>query len=165
MFKKIIFILLLAFTLTTNYYLLSTSEAAVPRLINYQGRLANSSGSPVADGSYSVIFKIFESESGGAPVWQGTYQVTTTKGVFNVLLGETNDSGFNFANLTFDKPYYLEIKVGDEVMTPRQKIVSAAYSIRAEKAGQADTSDKTIAVETRASDPASPVNGQIWLIN
>jgi hypothetical protein len=41
--------------------------------------------------------------------------------------------------LAFDKPYFLEIKVGNEVMNPRQRIASAGYAIRAEKAEDANT--------------------------
>ncbi len=51
------------------------------------------------------------------------------KGIFSVLLGSVTA-----LNLPFDKQYFLEIKVGNEVMSPRQRITSAGYAIRAEVA-------------------------------
>ncbi|MFH1440655.1 MAG: hypothetical protein ABIH18_01230, partial [Candidatus Omnitrophota bacterium] len=76
-------------------------------------------------------------------LWQGTYtSISISKGIFNILLGDVNDSGFDFAALAFDKPYWLEIKVGtDAPMTPRQRITSVGYAIRAEKAEQANNAD------------------------
>ena len=122
---------------------LSSADAAVPHLINYQGRLTNAADTPVADGNYSVAFRIYDAESGGTLLWQGTHTITVSKGIFNVLLGDINDSGYNFANLAFDKQYYLAIKVGsDPEMAPRQRITSVGYAIRAEQSEQAQNATK-----------------------
>ncbi|MFH1441318.1 MAG: hypothetical protein ABIH18_04705, partial [Candidatus Omnitrophota bacterium] len=76
-------------------------------------------------------------------LWQGTYtSISISKGIFNILLGDVNDSGFDFAALAFDKPYWLEIKVGDDVLSPRQMIASVGYAIRAEKAALAEVTEK-----------------------
>ncbi len=144
----------------------SLSFAAVPHLINYQGRLTDTSGVPL-NGLYNITFRIYDAEAAGNLLWQGTYgNVSINKGIFNILLGDVNDAGFNFTNLAFDNAYWLEIKVGDEVMSPRQRLTSVGYALRAEKADtatQAETANKAITVETRTSDPASPAAGQIWL--
>jgi len=55
------------------------------------------------------------------------------KGVFSVLLGSVTS-----LSLGFDEPYYLEIKVGNEVMSPRQRIASVGYAFRAEEADNAE---------------------------
>lgn len=134
MFKS----LKLALLLTVTCGLL-TANAAVPHLLNYQGRLTDSSGTPL-NGTYAITFRIYDAEAAGNLLWQGTYSnVSIAKGIFNILLGDVNDAGYNFTNLAFDKPYWLEIKVGNEVMTPRQKITSSGYAIRAEKAEKADS--------------------------
>ena len=39
--------------------------AAVPGLINFQGILRDASGNPIADGSYSVTFRIYDAASAG----------------------------------------------------------------------------------------------------
>ena len=132
--------------LSSDFCLLS--YAATPRLINYQGRLTDKSGMPL-EGSYSVTFRIYDAESAGNLLWGEIHQgLVIQKGVFNVLLGSVTN-----LDLAFDREYYLEIKVGAEVMTPRQQIASAGYAIRAE------TADK---IETRTSDPPSPESGRIW---
>ncbi|MFH1440769.1 MAG: hypothetical protein ABIH18_01840 [Candidatus Omnitrophota bacterium] len=132
--------------------------SAVPHLINYQGRLTDTSSVPL-NGLYNIIFRLYDAENAGNLLWQGTYtSVSISKGIFNILLGDINDAGFNFAALAFDKPYWLEIKVGtDDPMTPRQRITSVGYAIRAEKA------DAVTGIEIRTSDPSSPIAGQIWL--
>jgi hypothetical protein len=107
--------------------------AAIPHTINYQGRLTDSSGVPLT-GAYDVIFRIYDAQTAGNLLWQETHVgVVVEKGLFNVVLGSISD-----LNIAFDKPYYLEIKVGDEVMSPRQQITSAGYSIRTETAENAE---------------------------
>lgn len=121
-----LFILLLPFT---NYQLLITDAyAAIPRLINYQGKLTNAQGQPIT-GTINITFKIYDVESCGAPLWTEPYTgLTIDKGIFNVMLG-----GQTALNLAFDKPYYLGIQVGsDTEMTPRQRLASSAYAFTAE---------------------------------
>ncbi len=106
--------------------------AGIPRLISYQGRLTNSSGIPLT-GAYDVTFRIYDAQAAGNLLWQEAHAgVIVDKGLFNVILGSVSE-----LNIAFDKPYYLEIKVGDEVMSPRQQITSAGYAIRAETAEDA----------------------------
>ena len=124
------FLLLL---LTTGYGLL-TADAAVPHLINYQGRLTDSGGNPL-NGSYNLTFRIYDAETAGNLLWEEIQNgVVIQKGIFSVLLGSVTN-----LNLAFDIPYFLEIKVGSEVMSPRQRITSAGYAMRAEKAEDANT--------------------------
>ena len=66
----------------------TATQAAAPQLINYQGRLTDNVGNPVADGSYSVVFTIHDAAVAGTSVWTETHiSVTITNGLFNVLLG------------------------------------------------------------------------------
>jgi hypothetical protein len=117
-------------------HLSSFVYAAVPHLLNYQGRLTDSNGSPL-NGSYSLTFRIYDAESAGNLLWEETQgTVVIQKGIFSVLLGSATN-----LNLPFDKPYFLEIKVGNEVMSPRQQITSSGYAIRAEKAEVAESAD------------------------
>ncbi len=108
--------------------LCSMLYAAVPQLINFQGILRDGSGNPVANGSYTVTFTIYDALTGGTNLWSEIQSVTTSGGLFTVLLGSTNpvpDSAFNNINR------YLGIAVSpDPEMTPRQKLVSVAYGYR-----------------------------------
>lgn len=135
-FARIFLILLFVFALHITLHTLN-SYAAVPHLINYQGRLTDTAGVPL-NGTYTLTFRIYDAETAGSLFWQGTYSVSIQKGIFAVLLGDINDTGYNFSSLAFDKAYFLEIKVGAEVMSPRQRIASVGYAIKAEAAEQAN---------------------------
>ena len=41
----------------------------VPRQISYQGLITKADGSPTSDGSYEVLFKLYDTPNGGEPVW------------------------------------------------------------------------------------------------
>ncbi|MEO0074849.1 MAG: hypothetical protein ABIK31_01920, partial [candidate division WOR-3 bacterium] len=58
-----------------------------PKLLNYQGKLTNLAGNPVPDSTYSITFRLFNSQSGGSAFWTETQNVQTNGGIFNVLLG------------------------------------------------------------------------------
>lgn len=122
--SKVLFLILL---LSAIRYPLNATYAAVPHLINYQGRLTDSSGTPL-NGSYNLTFRIYDAETAGNLLWEETHAgALIQKGIFSVLLGSVTN-----LNLAFDKPYFLEIKVNNEVMSPRQRIAASAYAMRAE---------------------------------
>ena len=111
------------------------SFADVPRLINFQGRLTDASGKFVADGNYSLTFRIYTDSTGGSAKWTEAQSVAVSKGLFNVILGSNTpilDSIFNYPNT------WLSIQVAsDPEMTPRQRLSSLGYAYRG---ARADTS-------------------------
>jgi hypothetical protein len=128
-------------------------EAAIPKLINYQGKLTDVNGNPLT-GSYGITLRIYDAETAGNLLWQEAHTgVVVDKGVFSVLLGSVTN-----LSLAFDNPYFLEIKVGEEVMTPRQRMTSSGYAIRAEEAEKYNGAGK---VGTKAVDEAGIDNGKI----
>lgn len=104
----------------------SSTYADVPKLINFQGRLTDATGKFVADGKYSVTFRLYEDSTGGSAKWSEVQLVNVAKGLFNVILGEITpipDSIFEYSNA------FLGIQVAaDPEMTPRQKLTSLGYS-------------------------------------
>lgn len=134
---------------------LVTSYATVPHLINYQGRLTDSSGVPL-NGTYELTFRIYDAESAGNLLWQETHSaVLIQKGIFSIMLGSVTSM-----DLPFDKAYFLEIKVGNEVMSPRQRITSAGYAIKAEEAeklGGKQPSDYALASDITSVPTANKV--------
>ncbi len=124
---------------------------AVDREIGFSGFLTNNLGSsPIADGTYSIVFSIYTVASAGVAIWSETQTVTTVTGEFTVLLGSVNPLTVEFAS---DSNYWLGIKVGvNPEMTPRKQLLYVPYAFREEK------------VEVRTTDPTSPVTGQMWLI-
>jgi hypothetical protein len=113
----------------TLVFLTSFAFAEVPQIINYQGRLTNASGNPVADGSYLMKFKIYGSADGDDSLWYSGYQsVTVTDGLFTYQLGSAVQL---HDDLFADTLRWLGITVGtDPEITPRTRLVSVAYSYR-----------------------------------
>jgi len=59
---------------------------AVPLLINYQGKLSDISGR--VNGTVSMTFRIYNTSTGGTPLWEETHdEVQLNNEVYNVLLG------------------------------------------------------------------------------
>jgi microcystin-dependent protein len=111
---------------------------SIPQMINYQGSLTDTNGTPVPNGNYNIEFKIYDVASGGAPLWSEKWdsttapisQVTVVGGIFNVMLGFKVPIPVSFFA---DHPVtYLGIKVGtDSEMLPRQQITSVGYAFTA----------------------------------
>jgi len=62
--------------------------AAVPELINFQGKLTDSSDKAVTS-VVPMVFKFYTTATGGSPIWTETQAVTPdNEGVYSVMLGE-----------------------------------------------------------------------------
>ena len=101
--------------------------AAVPGLINFQGKLADSNGKAVT-GVVPMVFKFYTTASGGSPAWTEIQNVTPDNyGIYSVMLGEVTP-----LNISFSTAYWLGVTVGtDSEMFPRYRIVASAYSLYA----------------------------------
>ena len=72
---------------------LSAAAQSVPPLINYQGRLTDPSGAPLANGNYSLEFRLWDSPTGTNLIWGQRQNVAVqANGVFNVILGAPGGS-------------------------------------------------------------------------
>ncbi|MCD6531895.1 hypothetical protein J7K99_05600, partial [bacterium] len=110
--------------------------AAVPAQINYQGKITNSAGVAL-EGTYDMTFRLYNVATGGTALWSETHSsVGVHRGLFDVILGETNP-----IDLPFDEQYYLEIEVEGEVLSPRIPLTSVGYSFRAAVADSAAAVD------------------------
>ena len=100
---------------------------AVPLSFNYQGLLTDSQGQPVADGEHSLIFKIYDVSSGpDAPLWTSDpTNVTTHAGIFTTAVSPSPAGIFDNDEL------WLETVVEAEPLTPRIKLLSVPFAIRA----------------------------------
>ena len=116
-----------------------SNAVTVPQMINYSGTLNGQNGNPVANGNYSMEFRIYNQASGGAALWTEKWDTTTSQvavvsGTFNVMLGAIDKVNNPIpANFFQENPEtYLGIKVGnDSEMLPRQKITSVGYALSA----------------------------------
>ena len=117
------------------------SWSQIPETISYQGILTDGSSIVVPDGSYNLMFVLYDSETNGSAVWMETHLgVAISKGVFNVILGSVN----SLSSVEFDQQYWLGITVGaGPEMTPRTRLTASSYSLNSRSvADGAVTEDK-----------------------
>ena len=103
--------------------------AATPNIINYQGRLTDATGAPVADGATLVKFTIYDAPTAGTALWSSNFQtVNTVNGLFSYELG----ANVTFPNNLFaDTSRWLGITVGtDPEISPRTKLTSQPYTLQ-----------------------------------
>lgn len=81
--NRIISTLLLLFAVQTAW-------SQIPQTISYQGVLSNNDGTPVQDGNYTLTFKLYHTETGGAAIWTEIQTAKVINGIFNVILGKAN---------------------------------------------------------------------------
>jgi len=106
----------------------SSVSAETPQIISFQGKVTES-GSPVADGTYNMRFRIYNVPTGGSELWNsGLQTVPVTGGIFNVLLGE---SPMPTLDLPFDEDYWLMVTFDGINQTPRQRLGSVCYAYMA----------------------------------
>ncbi|MCA9995566.1 MAG: hypothetical protein KDE56_07465 [Anaerolineales bacterium] len=109
------------------------TSAASTHTISYQGRLADSNGTPLT-GFQNLEFRIYDMPSGGAPLWEefwtGGNAVQVSDGLFNVMLGSINNTLTTL--IQGHDELYLGITVGtDSEMTPRVQLGSVPFSLQA----------------------------------
>jgi Chaperone of endosialidase len=120
----------------------SPAKAATNMVMNYQGKLTNTSNVAVADGTYNMEFKLYDTvgtgnpPTGGTLLWTetrtGANKVQVTNGIFSVMLGEVT----SLSSVNFNQTLFLSVNIGgtgtpswDQEMFPRKKIgtVPAAF--------------------------------------
>ena len=97
--------------------------------ISYQGRLADSSGNPVTTSGVGMQFRLYNTDTGGNPLWEESHTaVPVEDGLFHVLLGSTNPIPVSL--LANNSTLWLGITVGsDSEMRPREQIASVPYAM------------------------------------
>ena len=114
----------------------STAYGAVPQQLHYTGHLTNNAGEAVdcpdsvqCVENYTIRFRLYDSSDGGTPLWEEEYNnVPIYAGSFHATLGTVTPIGAS----VLDGPTWLAIQINEhDEMSPRQKIVSAPYAIRA----------------------------------
>lgn len=143
--KKAVFSLLaisLIFSFLTYFPI--TTEAAINLKLNYQGKLTDSSGTTVSDGSYNIVFKLYTVASGGSALWTGTHTtangnaVSVADGLFSVLLG--SGTGNSLSGVDFNQTLYLGVTVGsDSEMTPRKELGAVPTAVVADTLDSLDS--------------------------
>ena len=115
--------------------------AGVPGTIGYQGKLSDAGGIPVDGSVATMTFAIYSTETAGTAIWsEEQTDVLVSSGIFSVELGSVtpiDSSKLPQADL------WIGVDVGDGEMTPRQKLASTPFAIKAAVAESADWSGVT----------------------
>ena len=128
--------------------LASPLYAQIPGLINFQGKLLDTSNNP-KNGTFSMVFSIYNVATGGSSLWTETQpSVSVTNGVFSVQLGAVTPIP---QSVFVSSPTYLEVDIAGQAGSPRQELVTSPYAF---SSGQADTA--TIALTAQNLIPGNP---------
>lgn len=117
--KMIRFSLLLLFMMAFA----SLAQAQNPK-ISIQGTLKTADGTTVGDGTYSVTFRLYNTETGGSPLWFEDASVDVIGGIYSHYLGSV--TALNPAH--FATTLWLGVKVGSYELTPRTELSYSPYS-------------------------------------
>ena len=112
--------------------LLSTAAfAQAPNKVAYQGLLLKNDGTPET-GMVSIKFSVFDAAANGTELWTETQpNVVLTQGYYSTVLGEVTAFPANALDGT---ERFLEISVGGTALSPRMRVVSVPYAVRANNA-------------------------------
>jgi hypothetical protein len=100
--------------------------AVVTSGLNFQGRLANPDGTAVADGDYSVTFRLYSVAAGGSALATDTDTVHTERGVFNTSL----DWGAALAEFDGQQLYIgIQLAGAPAEWTPRITVRPVPYAL------------------------------------
>jgi microcystin-dependent protein len=124
------------------------AQDSSPKLINYQGRLAQPNGQPLADSTYMLRFTIHSAkdaaQAGEALIWGSDYAVDVVNGQFNVVLGAPGgtavaETAVNEIGFAFTSPErFLQIEILNQagtsqsppqIILPRQQFLSSPYAL------------------------------------
>lgn len=123
------------------------AATGIRETVNFQGKVVNSDGTNVPNGSYDFVFGIYSVASSGSPIWtetwnSGTSQVTVVDGVFRVELGtHTSLPGsvdFNTDNLWLGVNFN-----SDGEMDPRIRFTAVPYAFNAKRVAGLTVTDTT----------------------
>jgi len=154
--KSLTFLLFVLSFFSLTLLSFDQSQAAINQQVNYQGKLTDSAGTAVTNGTYQMVFKLYTASSGGTAVWTETWsgasKVTVTSGLFSVMLGSIT----SISSVDFNQTLYLGVTVeSDSEMTPRKTLGSVATAILANSALTVTTNANLTGAVTSVGNAAS----------
>ena len=112
-----------------------SSDAQIPRTLSYQGVFTDTLGNPKPDGVYNLTFRIYETSTGGTPVWTEIKDLQVRRGLFSTALGDITPFD---VGVQFDRPYWLAVEPsGQPELSPRIPLTSVGYSFSSLKSDTA----------------------------
>jgi hypothetical protein len=149
------------FLITAMTFVLFGYSQTTPKF-NIQGTLKNANGAAVQDGAQQVVFRLYNQQQGGTPVWTETATVTVTGGVYNYNLG----SGVTLPPDIFTEGLYLGVVIDGSELSPRGELTSAPYAFHASTAQRITGCQGAIGDVKQSILPLNQfqaVNGDCWV--
>lgn len=114
--------------------LAQTARAEVPSTISFTARLVDDKTGVELAGAHAVVFRLFDAEAGGNPLWTGEVDAEIEDGLLFYDLGTSEP----LDGAIFDgKKLFLEVTLDGVTMEPRVGLGSVPYSMRANEAANA----------------------------
>lgn len=127
------------FLLISLLFLLAIPALAVPQKIYLQGILRDQNDN-LLNGSYNIIFRIYDSATGGTALWteiQSNVQINN--GLYTVVLGSSTPLTADFFS---EDNRYVGVQVGnDPEMSPRIQLLSVPFAMHADTVDGYNASD------------------------
>ncbi|MCX6722644.1 MAG: hypothetical protein NT094_01075 [Candidatus Staskawiczbacteria bacterium] len=141
---------ILAIMLAAGFAFYVKAGSSFNQEINYEGKITDSSGIAVSDGDHCMKFLIYDTACNTAPcsgtelwseTWDGSGKVSTTSGLFSVLLG----SHTSLTNIFNNSSLYLEVRFdpvctggnysdsSPEIFLPRKQLGSVPSAFQADQ--------------------------------
>jgi hypothetical protein len=120
---------LVALAVATSY-----AQQGIPKKVTYQGVLIDTTGIPVCDSVWNVDLTIYSTATGGSALWNEKHTVTTSGGVFSVVLGDKTPLAFSF-----DQHLWIGTAINNQPeLTPRVFLTAVPYALNALNAKSAE---------------------------
>ena len=106
------------------------AHASVPPVVATEGMLSGAGGVPLANGAYTLTFRLYAAPSGGLPVWQETANISVASGRFAWELGTQTPLSASIAA----QGQWIGVQVGTEPELARAPWRSSPFALRAQVA-------------------------------
>jgi hypothetical protein len=107
------------------------TASSLPRLVRFGGTVTEPNGTPMT-GVAGVTFTLYSEQTGGAPLWMETQNVTAdANGRYSALLGATQSGGLPAELFTSEQARWVGVQVQGQPEQPRVLLVSAPYALKA----------------------------------
>jgi hypothetical protein len=135
-FRILLFLTTVCLSLVQGTFAQTSTATALPRLMRFGGTVRDPDGNPLT-GAAGITFALYSEQTGGAPLWLETQNVTAdSNGRYTALLGSTKPEGLPAELFNSEQARWVGVQVQGQAEQPRVLLVSAPYAL---KAGDAET--------------------------
>jgi hypothetical protein len=177
---SLLFLLLCSFFVGLMNVQPASAAQTVPYKINFQGRLADATGTAKPNGQYNMTFRLYGDLTGGSAVWtevrEQTNRVTVTNGQFNVQLGDVTALS---PSILSDSTLFFEIELPtpatatcstascasytEGAMGPRQALAAGAFAMNADQIDGIDGSSLARNDASNTFSSSNTFNGNVTI--